>query len=1851
MLLRIRKHKKILSAFFLITFLMGSLNSAYALTSGPSQPETQQFAPAGMDNLVDPFTGDFSYNIPLMDVGGYPININYEAGIMPDAEASWVGLGWNLNVGAINRNVRGIPDDFSGEQVTTDYNVKPNETFGISGDIQVEIFGAKVPKIFKNPVSLSANLFYNTYNGFGMTEGADPSISASLPGKGQFTAGLGLSLGSEDGLGIDPTLGFSKQMGQDGDKGTLNTGVGFPFSSREGLKGMSLSASYSATTQAKYINKNTGDEEKTDMGQTAGRSGFIGFATPTFSPSLEHNTYNISGTLSFNYSNTDPVAEIPGFGFSGYYSGQFLKSTSRSTPAYGYMYSGMTNSENKMMDFNREKDAGAYNKYTTNLAVTNYTYDIYQVSGQGVGGTYRLYRGDVGSVHDPLTTNQGYSPGLGVEVGVGEPPSAHVGADLTFSFNQTYSAGWPDDNTYIKYFTPEIDTIVDNPNLEPVYFKKIGEMVPENDANFLNNIQLGYNTFRNTITTNGSDGSLDGSLTNTYDVLQQNTETSLFTYASPAPPINSGNMRQVRNPRTTSFTSLTVNEAKATAILPIQNYGVNDFSWNYKNQAISSPTMSNAQQGYSYQTIARDAIIQNNQLSELRVTDNSGSRYIYGIPVYNKEQQEISFALESNNDSNATSGLIVYNPGTDDSDNNNNGFDNYYNNIITPPYAHSYLLTCVLSADYVDSDSIKGPSDGDLGTYTKFNYTKVIDNYQWRTPYSATTGVASFSENMHGSNEDDRANYVYGVKEVWYLHSIETRTHVAEFYLKDRQDGLDAAGQSGGVGSNRLKYLDKVVLYSKPDKFNTNPEPIKTVHFEYDYSLCPGTPNSTAPNKGKLTLKKIWFTYGTSQKGILNPYVFCYADQNFDGAMDATLNPSYSINKYDRWGNYKGVNPLGLFNNAQLSNAEFPYTFQDSTSATQNAAVWALSSIQTPTGGTLRVYYESDDYAYVQDQPAMRMFQIVGSAKSIPTSTNGTFSNQLYDSQGNYDYMVVYLGGDGFKPVTSNQNQEFVNAYLSGIDLTYFKVLLNTINNQNRFDYVPGYAEIDPTHSQFIGTADANGYYHYAAVALQEVSAVQGGVQLYQTNVNPIVRTGWMFSRLNLSRQLYGSADATSNSLQQVLGAFVSELSAITQFVLGFVESMKIAGNSSQFDPNHSFIRLNDPHMKKFGGGHRVKAVVMVDNWGLMKSEKEINSGLTAKQTSAYGQIYNYTYQENGTTISAGVAAYEPIMGNEENPFRLPVFVTEKVPLAPSKEYYLEEPFGESFFPAPQVGYRQVVVTPLKITDINSFNINTTTGNGTGTVEHEFYTAYDFPAIANRTDLKSLRHKPSIISQFMKFDSQDLVTCTQGYYVEVNDMHGKPKAKRVYPEASTSGSNPVPASPISEIIYIYQTNADGTLNNQVSFINPDLSINNSITMGVDVDVVQDERYDKSTTLGGGLQLNLKYVQAAVFPIIVPTFFPDFSSEQTRFRSVVTTKVVNKYGILKSTTARDNGSVVTTQNLAWDAQTAEVLLTQVQNEFNDPIYNFTYPGHWAYSRMNFANLNEGAVFSEDGNLSALKDGDELYIQTTSGDTTGYYISDPVTGNSAIVYKDGTGMAPYTQAKIIRSGSRNMPTTPVGSVVTLDNPIKTGSTTLSFTRVINAGVNQFQDTWKKFCNCPNLVADTANPIVAGLRGNIRPLRSWSYLTERTQTLLNNNLNVRSDGYFKNFVPFWQYSASSQSILPASNLSSLRWQFVVQTLNYNPMGMEIENQDALLRYSMAQFGYGQNLPVATSNNSKYQETGFDGFEDYNYGNCYDDHFSWRSYGSQLTNVQAHTGRQSIQVPSGTNIKIKKIITPCGQ
>jgi len=163
----------------------------------------------------------------------------------------------------------------------------------------------------------------------------------------------------------------------------------------------------------------------------------------------------------------------------------------------------------------------------------------------------------------------------------------------------------------------------------------------------------------------------------------------------------------------------------------------------------------------------------------------------------------------------------------------------------------------------MDIDSIPGPSDGDKGYWVKFTYQKTLAKYPWRAPYFG----ANYIKGFHNLDSDDKASYVYGEKEIWYLASVETKSHIAIFETSPREDGHGAISEIQNSGDDlnsavSLQKLNHVRLYTKSE-YLTQPitaTPLTTIHFEYSYGLCTGVENNLT-GQGKLTLKKLWFTH------------------------------------------------------------------------------------------------------------------------------------------------------------------------------------------------------------------------------------------------------------------------------------------------------------------------------------------------------------------------------------------------------------------------------------------------------------------------------------------------------------------------------------------------------------------------------------------------------------------------------------------------------------------------------------------------------------------------------------------------------------------------------------------------------------------------------------------------------------------------------------------------------------------------------------------------------------------------------------------------------------------------------
>ena len=1803
LMLRAASHKRKIAVFLLLIFLTETFapTTAFALTSGPSQPEVQSFEPIGTSEMVDLFSGDFNYNIPLLDMDGYPINISYHSGITMDQEASWVGLGWNINPGVINRGMRGIPDDFKGEEITKELNTKPNRTFGVNGGVEGELFGFQ-----SLGVNLSLGAKYNNYKGIGFEQSLSVPISSGANSYGSYTAGLGISSSSDEGLSLQPQVGLDKYNKEQDEKAgatVKSTGVkiGVSFNSRAGLTGLTIDP----YTKKTFNTTKKEGQSKTE-GSAFGASSFnFGMSTYTPQVTMPMANFSINGSYEFGGAFCGIAGQVT---VSGYMSTQRLFQTTKTNPAYGYLYSeyGQYN-DDAILDFNREKD-GQLTINTPALPLTNFTYDMLGVSGQGIAGNYRPFRNEMAYVFDPLGYSFSASGAVGLEAGVGN--IAHLGINPSVTYSGTRSERWSTRNQAIGKLTFQYDA--KNKMHEKVNYAEANEKVI--DAN--NNFFEAYGSYKP-----------QRFILNKRVPFNHGLEDKL-TDDTDWRTLPTTNYKTQRNKRSQVISYLTKKEYQA-------GLGLDEFNTTTYSQS------------------------KDHHIQEITTYSTDGSRYVYGIAAYNHFQNEVTFAVgdglynESDGIAPDVNGYVDY-LDSDNSKNNNRGIDNYYSSTHTPAYAHSYLLTAVLSPDYIDNDNTKGPSVGDLGNYTKFEYSRKVDDFKWRTPVG--DHKASFNEGLKTDKTDDKASYVYGEKDIWYLYKLESKNYVAVFHLSDREDGLGVEDKNGKVdhsASNKLKKLDKISLYTTAEYYtniaaqtqNPNPIPVKEVHFEYNYSLSGNVPNSgPGGNGGKLTLTKIYFTYQNSSKARLSPYTFTYSD----------VNPAYNMKQYDRWGYFKN-GPTDLNISAPISPAEFSYAEQDPAAANANCKAWTLTKIKLPSGGKIEIDYESDDYSYVQNKRAMDMFKIVGTCDEGENPELNIEDNRTPIPLG--DCNSVTASKNKILIVEVENNTQDVTEYFKGIKDLYFRCLssMSVDAGSNNYDYVSGYAEIDHSFTPTTFTVNSK---KYLTMRLKPVKMNDNAPNLGSTSncistgeiYNPIIKASTQFGRLNLSRLVWGELNLNNQGFgSQVLNALINSnpLKNIKDAILGPNLALYSKGIGKYIIANKSWVRLNDSDFKKLGGGSRVKSINLSDEWINMLGLVEDNSNSYLK--GVYGQQYDYTLDG---TKSSGVASYEPQLGGDENPWKEPVHFGETKFLAPDERFYQEKPYGESFFPSPSVGYAKVTVKNLTRSGV--------TKHATGKVVHEFYTAKDFPTIVEQTSLEIDRDKfnPFGLASMFKLKSKDHLAASQGFKIETNDMHGKQKSQKVYQEGKTD--------PITSVEYFYkctpysiETSSNSTetyantfkLENDCAVIKPDGSVSTA-RIGVYYDMIADMRQSRSETTGAALPTNGDGFLLTVLPLYVAMIIPGFNKEVVQVRTASTTKVIQRFGILEKTVAKDLGSVVSTNNLAYDSENGEVLLTQTTTDFNDNIYSLTYPAYWYYDGMGLAyknigyerdmNITNGMAVITNANL-IYTPGDELAIKV--GNTPSFKAWITAVNQNTITVQTKSGINVTAQgaiAKVIRSGRRNMSSAKIGSITSLSNPLNTFGNNV-FQNVLQASAIEFTDTWKTNCDCFSGGLISSNLYVLGTKGNWKPKRSWLHLSPRTQTYENQNTNIRKDGVFTSYTPFYVYSNGKW------NIDERNWTYTSEVTEFSPYGQELENKDALGRYSSATFGYRQTLATSVAANSQYKELGFDNFEDYKFSPCADGHFRIAQDLNQIVTGISHTGNNSLLVNQISPVSLTKVLKDC--
>ena len=1085
--------------------------------------------------------------------------------------------------------------------------------------------------------------------------------------------------------------------------------------------------------------------------------------------------------------------------------------------------------------------------------------------------------------------------------------------------------------------------------------------------------------------------------------------------------------------------------------------------------------------------------------------NTEGRLYEFGLPVYNTAHKDVSFSVESS--SATTDAFTTYDEGTENSLNNKSGSDHRYSATNIPAYAHSFLLTAIYSPDYVDLGDVEGgtdgPSEDDMGSYVKFNYYRSSTAYNWRAPYYN----ANFVPVNYSNDEDDMATYSYGTKELMYVKSIETKTHIAVFELGSRDDAIGSKDENGGKSTNhgQSKKLEKIKLYKKNSSGN---ELLKTIEFEYDYSLCKGPElNSTNASTGKLTLTKISILHEGSLKGRLSPYQFEYNNQN------------YELLETDRWGYYQpSRGGEKLYNNVS------PYTHQDLSQANRDtyASYWNLSKIKLPSGGEINIDYERDDYGYVQDRRAMQMCRITNTGNSSSKSGTGKI---------NTSNLYVYFK---LKEPIPNDSEKLdkLKEYLVGVDKVYFKVWqklgkLPDGASQDIYDFVEGYAETDfnlSTNSGFGFTnasTNGSGEFTEAYFQVKKVPAkTRKGKEF--TKAHPFQLAGWQYLRLKrpdlfMPDMSFGHK-MTGNDLlkpaKKLIKFWKNQFSKLRSFYKmaakeGYASSIEISGTEMP-----SFVRLNSPDQIKYGGGHRVKQITMDDGWD------DINSS----QTNHFGHTYGNTYEYRNTDgTSSGVASYEPAIGNEENPFRVPNYYANDDAYLNDQSLYIEEPYNESLFPSPVVGYERITVKPLDRTFVYQSETKSVAASHPGYQVHEFYTAKDYPVISKSTAIEYLPDDNNSILGFVGIDKLKSIGFSQGYSIELNNMHGKPK------KVSKYSINENAPTEITEYRYSTYKGYPGILNNDIKVLNNNTEFDRSETktVGKQVDVFTDVRESSVLTEVADLSTNISTIIVLGIPILAPSAWPNYDKTENLFRSVATNKVITKTAILNSIIRKKAEATITENYEFYDELSGQPLLISRSNNFGDQIVEHNFPATWAYEDMGPASSNIGLDVNSSLTSNydlVLNKGDVL--QSYGVSPKKYWVDQVSSTAIRLIDEDDNQSSTLPTAEVIHSGNTNQQSYMVGNTVSIKNMVDDNATLPVFEIMNFDSENQFMgdipflDCYGQeyyFSNCFIEPASNDDDQIFKIyieQIQVAPTGNWDCNIEITFPSINNSFNMANE-----------------------------------------------------------------------------------------------------------------------------------------
>lgn len=912
------KIKALFSTFLVVGILMFS---THLTAQGPNAPEAASFEPVDATDMVNLSTGDFTYVLPILNVpspeGGYPIALAYHAGIAMDQEASWTGLGWNLNSGAINRSVNGYPDDYNNSLLTEYFYDEGEEDTNYNLSLSYSNGGSSIGLGF----SWGSNRSLGGYVSIGAGVGLDGV--GTIGGSTRIgTDGVGFSGGvtTKGGLSLGVSAHTSGSIG--GSIGFDNNGVGFNVSANSnGSYGFSLDvtnnkgneislgvsfssngAGITAGVTNKTGNKVDGGvgvgiqlqfENTINMGDYSTKSSGwqIPLVVPTpvgvFSLSFGKQKYEyhlaqkkltyVNGPVHFDEGTTNGAK----WGVTCMSNGN------------GTCGALVTNSYQEALDY-AESQGSAYCDCFVYL-IGYSSMDIYEVS---------LKDSDLASDSD-LDHNSAAFPSYDKYNVQAQGLSGNMSSRLFENGNLFGLSNRVNNKGYkLRYALDDYsnDILPDHAKFDSKpYFYFDNEI-----STYLNVTDVSEATF-NTNSNNNN----------------------ILSYYSSGVELDAKPRRK-----------------NATFIDYFTNQEISENYQNLKAEGYLLP-----ESGFN---INADNLPEKG-IGAFKITAIDGKTYHYSLPVYNHEIITRTF------------GAIEDRPQENQS---------YFEKRQLKPYATHWLLTAVTGPDYFDTNNNGVADKGDYGYWTTFEYGKWSDAFVWKNPYGedyfegeeddsktwirgrkqiyyldkikTRTHTALFVK----SERQDSKSIAFNYSSVGHADNIEqdsgdyqSRFNIPTqntlrldkiILIKESDDTLDKTYGSSSQSSVNIIYNNSIkspeeAWYNIKDNIidagdnwsELINKAIKVINFNYDYNLAKGSPNTTSSTYGRLSLESIDFK-GKAGEQLIPSYDFDYIND---------LSYNFDIEDKDNFGYYR-----------------------------DNNALWSLNKITTPQGGEILIDYEVNKF-------------------------------------------------------------------------------------------------------------------------------------------------------------------------------------------------------------------------------------------------------------------------------------------------------------------------------------------------------------------------------------------------------------------------------------------------------------------------------------------------------------------------------------------------------------------------------------------------------------------------------------------------------------------------------------------------------------------------------------------------------------------------------------------------------------------------------------------------------------------------------------------------------------------------